>query len=547
MKPLYLFHVICGVIVFTLCLTSYDIVQPLQKNLSGYYQGDNQERGGVDSSLSEQPHSIDAIVDAALRPSEQPGTIEAVVHADSKSSLALPSKSTRNLPMQPQAVSKSSSKLSSKSKSNRNLPAQPQVAFCLLIKDDNDILAEWVAYHYHVMNMRRLIVAVDPDSQTSPEEVLGLWKGWAEGANTDGLALHYTLWNDKDFMPEYFWKDKDYSKVNNFLGDSKMVDPGTNRVYSSWHGKSVLETMTQEEILADLTKVNNHRFRQRRFVSQCYAQLKREGRTWTAHIDTDEYIVVNPLLRQAATAATAVAADARPKGTGHANGKVPVPATPSAGSLARFLNAMYKKMEKDLPHTCLMMPTLRVGSKEDDDDKSLMVATDGQLVRREGNEEASTMTSRWRYEAFESLRWQYHCKFDDNANNSKPKSLVNVATIPTSHPILANQIAFSIHEPMVSKIGGPKNACQGNVRGFEPIWKRPLSVNHYLGSLERYMSRDDVRRTEKIYKEKAANSSELKDDGWIRTWLASFIQEHGVDKARTVLANLTILLPSSSS
>jgi hypothetical protein len=500
MKPLYLFHVACGVIVFILCLTNYDILKPVQKNLAGHYRRDDGVRSGVDGDLPELEGPVVAINGA---------------------------------------VSKSSSKSLSKSKSNKNPPEQTQVAFCLLIKDDNDILAEWVAYHYHVMNMRRLIVAVDPDSQTSPEEVLGLWKGWAEGANTDGLALDYTLWNDKDFMPEYFWKDKDYSKVPDFLDKSKKVDPKTNRVFSSWHGTSSLETMTQEEILADLTKVNNHRFRQRRFVSQCYAQLKREGRTWTAHIDTDEYIVVNPLLRQASTESVAGT-----KGAAAASSKVPVPATPSAGSLARFLEAMYKKMEKDLPHTCLMMPTLRVGSKEDDDDKSLIVATDGSLVGKGVDDEAaaaaSTTTSPWRYEAFESLRWQYHCKFDDNANNGKSKSLVNVATIPTSHPILANQIAFSIHEPMVSKIGGPKNACQGNVRGFEPIWKRPLSVNHYLGSLERYMSRDDVRRTPQNYKQKAGKSSELKDDGWIRTWFASFVSEHGVNKVRTVLGNLTI-------
>ena len=41
-------------------------------------------------------------------------------------------------------------------------------AFCLLIKDDNDLLSEWIAYHYHVFNMRRLIVAMDPTSKTSP-------------------------------------------------------------------------------------------------------------------------------------------------------------------------------------------------------------------------------------------------------------------------------------------------------------------------------------------------------------------------------------------
>jgi hypothetical protein len=37
-----------------------------------------------------------------------------------------------------------------------------------LIKDDNDILNEWIAYRYHFLNLRHMIVAVDPISATSP-------------------------------------------------------------------------------------------------------------------------------------------------------------------------------------------------------------------------------------------------------------------------------------------------------------------------------------------------------------------------------------------
>ena len=37
---------------------------------------------------------------------------------------------------------------------------------CLLLKDNNIILPEWLAYHYTVLPLRRLIVAVDPSSKT---------------------------------------------------------------------------------------------------------------------------------------------------------------------------------------------------------------------------------------------------------------------------------------------------------------------------------------------------------------------------------------------
>ena len=49
-------------------------------------------------------------------------------------------------------------------------------AGCLLTRDDNQLLVEWIAYHYHVMPLRRLIIAVDPASVTSVYPVTNRWK-----------------------------------------------------------------------------------------------------------------------------------------------------------------------------------------------------------------------------------------------------------------------------------------------------------------------------------------------------------------------------------
>ena len=67
---------------------------------------------------------------------------------------------------------------------------------CLLIKDDNAILSEWIAYHYHTVNLRHLVVAVDPSSNESPASILNRWR-----QNTD-LKVNY--WNDTDYMPQSF-------------------------------------------------------------------------------------------------------------------------------------------------------------------------------------------------------------------------------------------------------------------------------------------------------------------------------------------------------
>jgi hypothetical protein len=67
---------------------------------------------------------------------------------------------------------------------------------CLLIKDDNAILSEWIAYHYHTVNLRHLVVAVDPSSTELPASILNRWR-----QNTD-LKVNY--WNDTDYMPQSF-------------------------------------------------------------------------------------------------------------------------------------------------------------------------------------------------------------------------------------------------------------------------------------------------------------------------------------------------------
>lgn len=83
--------------------------------------------------------------------------------------------------------------------SKLSLSPKADLSACLLVKDDNDILSEWIAYHYHALNMRFLIVAVDPHSIQSPSSILAKWK-----LLTD---LEIIEWNDEMYMPQYFLKN----------------------------------------------------------------------------------------------------------------------------------------------------------------------------------------------------------------------------------------------------------------------------------------------------------------------------------------------------
>jgi hypothetical protein len=65
---------------------------------------------------------------------------------------------------------------------------------CLLWMDDNHYLVEWLAYHYTVLPLRRLIICIDPNSQTSPLTIL-------ERYSRRGL-MNITIWYETDLYSE---------------------------------------------------------------------------------------------------------------------------------------------------------------------------------------------------------------------------------------------------------------------------------------------------------------------------------------------------------
>lgn len=118
--------------------------------------------------------------------------------------------------------------------------SQEGMAACLHIKDDNHFLVEWLAYHYHYLPLRRLVVSIDPHSETSPMAILDRYHSRGMINVTAKVVV------DKEF---------------------------THR---------------------NLSAYERHRWRQKEGISKCLKVLKREKKwTWVAVIDTDEYIVPN--------------------------------------------------------------------------------------------------------------------------------------------------------------------------------------------------------------------------------------------------------------
>eukprot|EP00588_Corethron_pennatum_P009150 CAMPEP_0194271248 /NCGR_PEP_ID=MMETSP0169-20130528/5088_1 /TAXON_ID=218684 /ORGANISM="Corethron pennatum, Strain L29A3" /LENGTH=204 /DNA_ID=CAMNT_0039013557 /DNA_START=100 /DNA_END=711 /DNA_ORIENTATION=+ len=83
------------------------------------------------------------------------------------------------------------------------------ISACLLVKDDNHILSEWIAYHYTTLPLRHLVVAVDPISETSPADILGRWNKEMD------MDIH--MWGDEEIYrginPENAFKNAYYNET----------------------------------------------------------------------------------------------------------------------------------------------------------------------------------------------------------------------------------------------------------------------------------------------------------------------------------------------
>jgi hypothetical protein len=123
---------------------------------------------------------------------------------------------------------------------------QPDNTFsaCILFMDDNHRLVEWIAYHYYALNLRHLVVTVDPHSRTRPTAVLDRWRD----------RMYIEEWNDRSFLPSNI-------------------------------GRSANDTVEQRHL--------KHRFRQAQFYKGCIRRLREFNRSWTTFIDSDEYLTIN--------------------------------------------------------------------------------------------------------------------------------------------------------------------------------------------------------------------------------------------------------------
>jgi hypothetical protein len=388
------------------------------------------------------------------------------------------------------------------------------VAACLLIMDDNHFLVEWMAYHYHAAGLRKLVVAIDPKSTTSPLEILSRWRD----------KIDITVWKSDD----------DYITRKEFLAEYQRVT-----LFFSVTSPSLVE----------------HRARQRVFYTQCLRKIKNDSdnrdnkaaaavpsqsrSAWTMLVDVDEFVKVhydvanewgNKVPRSAF-------------GGGNHTAVLPIDQPGSVVAVLKTLEAPSGDNGTAVTETtpqppwarlrsspCIPLPRLRFISREDDDaaEQSRAFA---------GNESFLTQTYRAR------------TRGDDMKRNKISKVIIDLGRVALDD---IKQVD-SIHMPI-------RKYCKQSNRYFFPK-DSLLVVNHYLGSYEQFTDRtNDARnevtetmsvktvvnvRNEQRFNDEQKMNYEPEIDSEIQPWLKGFLEAHPGGAAETFLSGSGKLAPKS--
>lgn len=245
-------------------------------------------------------------------------------------------------------------------------PTNQSFGVCLLSMEDNHLLPEWIAYHYTVLPLRRLIIANDPRSRTSPKEILDRWRD----------LIEVTEWQDRDIF---------------------------NLMY-----RSAIQGQIYNSTADMLTQM--HRFRQRFFYFKCMRQMKREGRSYVLLIDSDEFLNgPNPNWRYASLFKQRLARGRLPGSVGEGRAR---------WTILDLLHMLRGHRPSSSP--CVSLPRLMFGTKEEISPQTSPHNYNATLLEGLSINASELLT----------LRWIWHGPLHDIQVNKAGKALVDVAKIP---------------------------------------------------------------------------------------------------------------------
>ena len=372
----------------------------------------------------------------------------------------------------------------------QSFPLLPSDSFgaCMMMKEDNELLYEWIAYHFEMMPLRYLVIGSDEGSMQDPRDVLGLW---------NGTGLQYWVLPASDFAGRHEPSTKE-----------KEADP-------TWHHHQFL-------------------WRQRSFITTCAEFLQQRGVGWTMWTDSDEFLVLNrPTDQEEKVWAPKLAAIVNNNNNNN-NTSLDV-TTDNSNSTESPTNTIDNAtlrfaMRKALPdwddkdHTvlgaiqklqmnvpCISMPRVRFGALE-----NLTCGDESEQV----NDYAR---KRFDYAEMSTLRYKMHGGLSNFKANGFGKVLLDLSKVPQE--VVATITPRNVHRPYV-------DYCR---RAVVPCDEAIFTLNHYTASWERYSSRLDERRSCEAWTKMAFYTAGNGCHQRIHQWFPRFVERFGVEKAQQLL------------
>ena len=358
--------------------------------------------------------------------------------------------------------------------SNMSSSSSSVVAACLIVMDENHRLPEWLAYHSYMLPLRHVVLLVDPQSDTSPLDIVHRWQPHVE----------MDVWNFTDLV-------------------------GYTEQAGAYH-----------LILA-----------QRLFYPQCTTHLLRQQQRqepheptglWITFHDVDEYISLDPAVVPNAVERMA----SQPGSIQHFLNEL-LHSSSSSSSSSNHHNPN-KKNQKQLQQY------QRYRQKVMDSNCVVMERTLFSAISEEPQRIQQDVPSYLNASHFETLSWLHRTSHDYVAVNGLPKSMIFIP--PPHHHVpanstMTNQSSAAAALPFSGQVHRVLQTCPWNEASYVPI-----RIRHYIGSWEVYTSRIDTRvggiRNRQVYLYRSQLGRNDTVDDAVRGWIQGFVQMHGHNVTR---------------
>jgi hypothetical protein len=360
---------------------------------------------------------------------------------------------------------------------------------CLLVKGDNDLLMEWIPYHYTTLPLRYLFVASDVGNLEDPSDVLKLWTH----ANTGLQSWVVNASVFENLHGKYHVDRKKQADSRNDASFNQTTDP--TLLHQIAHGRLV--------------------HKQRAFITHCANFMRQQGVRWVTFHDSDEFLVIHRIgldeiskeggqqeLTLNQTESKNQLLDAKFGLRRH---------LPSIESNATVVDVIHGLQHIHLPlKSCQTIPRISVGALEN----FTCPGVEPIIAFAKAN---------FRFDVLSTLRFQQHAKKDDFGKNRFGKVFLDVQNMSESS---MSSRPKNIHRPFAEE-------C---IRAIVDVWTSPFYFMHYVGSWERYSSRSDDRRTIESWKKHAfLNDSTACCAEEVHRWLPRFVDQVGLDRAKFLL------------